>query len=117
MTKKILETVAEDSFITVGIEKDSNKKTFTKKFLSGYDAILYVQEHLTNGMVVNVKGNLLYSGSETVYIKKEIKSIFLSKAENADDFKAVFTQTILLDSNSIGKNDKEKNTIGLSAYV
>lgn len=115
--ESIIETVGENCFVTVGIEKDENGKTFSKKFLSAYDAVEYVQEHLTDGTVINVKGNLTYSGTDKTYIKKEITSIFLSKVEDVADYKATFTQTILLDSSSIGKADKEKNTIGISAYV
>lgn len=119
----ILETVADSCFVTLGIEKDAKGKTFVKKFLSAYDAVEYLQEHLTEDMTVNVKGKISYSGEERTYIKKEITSIFLSKIEEKDgfdpavDFKATFTQTILLDSASIGKLDKEKNTIDISAFV
>ena len=71
-----------------------------------------------DGMIVNVKGNIGYSEYEdNVSVKKEITSIVLSKVEDEADFKTTFTQTILLDSNSIGKKDEEKNTIALSAYV
>ena len=60
-------------------------------------------------MIVNVKGNIGYSEYEdNVSVKKEITSIVLSKVEDEADFKATFTQTILLDSNSIGKKDEEK---------
>lgn len=113
----ILETVADSCFIKVGIEKDAKGKTFTKKFLSAYDAIEYIQQHLTDGVVVNVKGNLKYQYyNENVSVKKEINSIFLSKAE-ATDYKAVFTQTILCDSTTVGKADKEKATFPITAYV
>ena len=52
--ENIIETIAESSFITVGIEKDSKGKTFVKKFISGYDAVEYIKEHLENGVVLNV---------------------------------------------------------------
>ena len=114
----LLDTIADTSFITVGVEKDVKGKTVYKKFLSAYDAVEYLNEHLEDGMIVNVKGNIGYSEyEENVSVKKEITSIVLSKVEDEADFKATFTQTILLDSNSIGKKDEEKNTITLSAYV
>ena len=114
----LLDTIADTSFITVGVEKDVKGKTVYKKFLSAYDAVEYLNEHLEDGMIVNVKGNIGYSEyEENVSVKKEITSIVLSKVEDEADFKATFTQTILLDSNSIGKKDEEKNTIALSAYV
>ena len=77
----ILESVGDLCFIKVGLEKDRNGKTFEKKFLSPYDVIAYVKENLEDGMIVNVKGNLKYSTyNETTQVKKEINSIFLSKA-------------------------------------
>ena len=114
----LLDTIADTSFITVGVEKDVKGKTVYKKFLSAYDAVEYLNENLADGMIVNVKGNIGYSEYEdNVSVKKEITSIVLSKVEDEADFKATFTQTILLDSNSIGKKNEEKNTITLSAYV
>lgn len=114
----LLDTIADTSFITVGVEKDVKGKTVYKRFLSAYDAVEYLNEHLEDGMIVNVKGNIGYSEYEdNVTVKKEITSIVLSKVEDEADFKATFTQTILLDFDSIGKKDLEKNTIALNAYV
>ncbi len=141
----LLDTIADTSFITVGVEKDVKDKTVYKKFLSAYDAVEYLNEHLEDGMIVNVKGNIGYSEyDENISVKKDITSIVLSKAESEyekiheaetkkaeeqddrdfkfteleDFFKAKFTQMILLDSKSIGKKkDKEKGTILLDVYV
>lgn len=114
----LLDTLSDSSFITVGVEKDIKGKTVYKKFLSAYDAVEYLSEHLDDGTIVNVKGNLKYSEYEdNVNVKKEITSIVLSKVENESDFKATFSQTILIDAASVGKEDTEKNTVNLSAYV
>lgn len=116
--EELLDTIADTSFITVGVEKDVKGKTVYKKFLSAYDAVEYLNDHLEDGMIVNVKGNIGYSEYEdNVTVKKEITSIVLSKVEDESDFKATFTQTILLDFDSIGKKDPEKNTMTLNAYV
>ena len=116
--EELLDTIADTSFITVGVEKDVKGKTVYKKFLSAYDAVEYLNEHLEDGMIVNVKGNIGYSEYEdNVTVKKEITSIVLSKVEDEADFKATFTQTILIAFDSIGKKDPEKNTIALNAYV
>ena len=62
----ILETIGNGCFITVGLETTTKgNKTFYKKFLSAYDAIVYIQEHLTEDMTVNVKGKLKYSMYKT----------------------------------------------------
>lgn len=111
------EDIGDLCFITVGLEKTKDDKTYYKKFLSAYDAILYVKEHLTEGTVINVKGNLkyqLYNGA--VIVKKEIKSIALSSADK-DKYRANFTQTILLDKYSIGNLDKEKGVVPIEAKV
>ena len=56
----ILETVAESCFIKVAIETDKNNELYVQKFLSAYDAVLYIQEHLTEDMVLDIRGNLKY---------------------------------------------------------
>ena len=51
LDENITEQVGNQCFITVGLEKDAKDKTFSKKFLSSYDAIEYIKEHLTDGTV------------------------------------------------------------------
>ncbi len=114
----LLDTIADSSFLTVGVEKDVKEKTVYKKFLTAYDAVEYLSDHLEDGMIVNVKGNIGYSEYDgNVSVKKEITSIVLSKVEDEADFKATFTQAILVDSKSVGKKDEEKGTMTLDAYV
>lgn len=116
--ESILESIGDMCFITVGLEKDKKGNTFPKKFLSAYDAIEYVKEHLENGMIINVKGNLKYSKfQDNIQIKKEVTSIFLSKADDKSKYAAKFTQTILLCKDSIGKPDKEKGVIPIYGTV
>lgn len=116
--ESILETVGKNCFITVGLEKDTKDKTFSKDFLSAYDAIAYIKDNLEDGMVVNVKGDLKYSTyNENVQIKKEVTSIFLSKAEDESKYRATFTQTILVDGDSVQKPNAEKGVIPIDAYV
>ena len=111
------DSIGEMCFITVGIEKDDKGNTIYKKFLTGYDAIQYINDNLENETVVNVKGNLKYQQyNDQITVKKEIKSIALSKATE-DKFKATFTQTLLLESDAIGKPDKETRTIPITGLV
>ena len=118
--EEILKTVNENNFIKVGLEKyeeDGKEKTLIKKFLSAYDAIDYISEHLGDGMVVNVKGNIRYSMyNDETQMRREITSIFLSKATE-EKFKAGFTQTILIDKDSVSKLDKETNEYLIHAKV
>lgn len=118
LDESLYDSISDSSFLTVGVEKDVKEKTVYKKFLTAYDAVDYLNEHLEDGMVVNVKGAFGYGEyEENVSTKKDITSIVLSKVEDEKDFKATFSQTILVDSKSIGKKNEEKNTIELSAYV
>lgn len=116
--ESLLDSIADSSFLTVGVEKDVKGKTVYKKFLTAYDAVEYLNEHLEDGVVVNVKGNIGYSEYDgNVSVKKDITSIVLSKVEEEEDFKSTFSQTILVDSKSIGKKNEEKGTMTLDAYV
>ena len=120
----ILSTVGNDQFYCVGLERiaegENKGKTFYKNFLSTYDAIAYIKEHIVNGMIVRVTGDLNYSEYQgNVQVKKNIKSIVLSSAESEHDFKATFRQSILIDKESVSlKNiDKDKGIMYVDAKV
>lgn len=116
----VLESVGDMCFLTVGLEKTAAGKTYYKKFLSAYDAIAYVNEHLEDGMVVNVKGRLQYSiYNDTVQVRKTIQSIALSNADDPSKYAARFTQSILIDKDSASlKNiDKDKGVMYVDARV
>jgi hypothetical protein len=118
LDEDMFEEIGDNCFITVGLEKDKKDNTFYKKFLSEYDAIEYIQEHLEDGMIVNVKGNLIYSEyNGYTQVKKTITSIALSKVTEEKDFRATFQQTLLLDKDSIQKYDSEKNAFPIECYV
>ena len=117
---EVLEEIGDLSFLTVGLEKTSEGKTFYKKFLSAYDAIAYIKEHLTDDMIINVRGNLKYSTyNDNVQVRKNITSIVLSKVEDSTNFKATFTQTVLIDKDSASlKNiNKDKGVMYVDTRV
>lgn len=117
LDESLFDVIGDMCFITVGIEKDEKNNTVYKKFLSGYDAIQYISDNLDDETIVNVKGNLKYQiYNDAVSVKKEITSVALSKATE-DKFKAGFTQTLLLESDAIGKVDKETRTIPITGLV
>lgn len=116
----ILEKIGDLSFITVGLEKTDKGKTFYNKFLSAYDAIAYIKEHISEDTVVNVRGNLKYSEyQDKTQVRKNITSIVLSKVSDPADYKAHFTQSIIIDSESASlKNiDKDKGVMFVDAIV
>lgn len=117
---EVLEDISDMSFLTVGLEKTNADKTYYKKFLSAYDAIAYIKDHLREDMTICVRGNLKYSEyNGNVQVRKNITSIALSKAEDSSKYKAAFTQTILLDKDSASlKNiDKDKGVMFVDARV
>ena len=116
----VLEEIGELSFITIGLETTDKGKTFYNKFLSEYDAIAYVKEHLTEDMVVNVRGNLKYSTyNDVTQVRKTITSIALSKVDDPSNYKATFTQSILIDKDSASLKDidKDKGIMFVNAKV
>lgn len=119
LDESILDEVGDLCFIKVGIEKTSEGNTFVKRFLSEYDAIKYVSEHLTSDMTISVRGRLTYGyWDNNLRIEKNITSIYVTEAEPAD-FKATFTQSILIDkdSASMKEYDKDKNVVYVNAKV
>lgn len=118
--ESVLEEIGDGSFLTVGLEKTTAGKTYYKKFLSAYDAIAYIQEHLTDGTVVNIRGRLQYSiYNDVTQVRKTIQSIVLSSVDEPSKYRANFTQSILLDkeSASIKKIDKDKGVMYVDARV
>ena len=114
----ILESVGDLCFLTVGLEKDKSGKVYYKKFLTPYDMIVYINENLEDGMVINVKGNLKYSTyNDNVQVKKEINSVVLSKVDDSSKYAARFTQTMLLTKDSVGKADKDTGVLPIYAKV
>lgn len=117
--ESILEDIGDLCFMTVGLEKTDKDKTFYKKFLSPYDMIAYINEHLEDGTVVNVSGQLRYTVyNGNIQCRKEINSIALSSA-TPDKYHATFTQTMLIDKDSCTKDslDKDKSVLMIDAYV
>ena len=118
--ESVLEEIGDMSYFVVGLEKTDKDKVYYKKFLSAYDGIAYIKEHLTEDMVINVKGRLAYSTyNDNVQVRKNITSIVLSKVEDSANFKATFTQSILIDKDSASlKNiDKAKGVMFVDAKV
>ena len=109
--ESVLETIGDLCFITIGLEKTNEGKTFYKKFLSAYDAIQYIKEHLEEGMVVNVKGSIKYSSyNGKTQTKKNITSIALSKVDSENKYVAKFSQSVLIDKDSASLKEIDKIT-------
>lgn len=114
----IIKDIGEQCFIRIGLEKDIKGNTVINKFMSPYDAIAYLEEHLAQDMYITVSGSLEYSVYEgETQVKKRIQSVYLVKDEENNPPKAKFTQTFLLHKDFLGKVDTEKNSISANGYV
>lgn len=107
LDESILEDVGNLCFIRIGIERDKEGKVVEKRFLTDYDAINYLSDTLKDGTEIKVKGQLKYSiYNDAIQVTKQINSIFLKT--DKDTPIAMFTQTMLLNKDSVGKLDKDK---------
>ena len=121
--ENILESIGDRSFIVVGLEFTDKKKVFYKKFLSAYDAIPYIEQALdalSDDAVIKVRGSLKYSlYNDVTQVNKQITQIYIDTKSKEEDFTAKFVQSILVDSDSIDKNeiDKERGLVYINARV
>lgn len=107
LDESILEDVGNLCFIRIGIERDKDGKVVEKRFLTDYDAINYLSDTLKDGTEIKVKGQLKYSiYNDAIQVTKQINSISLKT--DKDTPIAMFTQTMLLNKDSVGKFDKDK---------
>lgn len=117
---ELIEKVVNSALVTVGVERTTEGKVHQKKFLSAYDAIKYAHEYLRDGAMVKVWGKLEYSLYEdNVSIRKTIAGIVLVDDPDAQEPYANFTQSILVDKDSVGKDsyDKDKGVMYVDARV
>lgn len=124
MKESILKEVSNFNFYTCALELDTEGKLVYKNFLSAYDMIEYVNDHLNDGDVVSISGNIRYDRYNGKTTRKlEPKKIIKSFVEKKDDFSenkyfyAHFNQTIIFNKDSIGDYNKDTREIEINAYV
>lgn len=114
----LLKDVGRRCFYTVAIEQDTKGNLVYMNFLSQYDMIQYLSEHLEDGMTVSVSGDLSYQEyNGNLNVQKDIRRITLIKDLNPDNYRATFMQSILVDKDSKGEVDKEKEVLYVDAYI
>ena len=117
-----IKDLGDNCFIEVALEKDVNDKLIHKKFLSEYDAVEYISEHLKNGQKVYVTGQLRYSlYNDKVQVNKSIRKIVAiqENENNKDNRRADFRQTVLLtkDSANASNINRDKGILYIDGYV
>lgn len=134
LNETIIESQADFKVHKVGIERDENGRVIVKKFLSPMDMHDYLKEHLKDGMEISVRGSFAFSEYKGDTQRKfQIQNIFVpfeekEKDENGKEtgkilpteYKATFTQTILLDDESFKKitpADSKEGEVTVSAYA
>ena len=127
---QVLEQVADYALYKIALEKDKEGKLITKKFVSQYDAINYLKEHLEDGMNVVIGAEAKYSlYNDDVQRQFEIKTLALDegytdkkkvKHEHRDPA-ARLSQTYLIEEDSISENYEEEleenGVTTINAYV
>ena len=119
--EEIIETIADMKLFKAGVSKKEDGSIEYVKFLHPYDFISHLEQHMVDGEVYVVRGELQYQEyNGELKINKNITSVTLAKEEIANDteaHEAKFSTTILTDNNFLGKPDKETMTVIIDAYV
>lgn len=116
----ILKTISSDSFVTFNIEKDADGKFISKRFLAKEDGVKYLQSVLTDGMVLNVSGDISFrvdNNNQTLFTLN-IKRIYLNEKENPT-LRSNFVLTVLADVNTYdsASSADENGLVNLNCYV
>lgn len=116
--EEVINNVGRMCFYTAAIEEDTKGKLVYMNFLSQYDMIQYLSEHVEDGMVLSISGNLSYQEyNGNINAQKEITKVVLVREPNEDNYRATFMQTILVDKDSKQDVDKDKEVLYVDAYV
>lgn len=119
--ENILENIADRSFVKVRLEKDADGKLIEKKFLSEFDAITYMADHLKDGQQVYIGGDVEYRHYNG-QIQRSFNMTTVALDENEDrEPSAQLSQTYLIDSTSVDRDWEdqleEKKQLVVNAYV
>lgn len=105
--EKVIEPLADWSFTHIQIEKDKDGKLIDKKFLSPLDAIVYLSEHLKNGMDIRVSGTVEYQEYNGEVQRSYNASRISLNSPNKDGevrHYARIRQTYLVDDKALAKD-------------
>ena len=116
----ILKTVSNESMTIIAIENDTNNKLINKSFLSKEDAVKYLQATLTDGMVLNVLGEIVFRVDDNGHtlFNFNIKRIYLNTHENPI-LKANFTMSVITEKDGFDSAQEidENGFVGMDCFV
>lgn len=118
--ESVLKNIAQDSFVIFNIEKDADNKFISKRFLSKEDGVKYLQSVLTDGMVLNVTGDISFrvdNEGKTLFTLN-VKRIYLNDRENPT-LRSNFILSILTDVDSYdsASTPDDNGLLDLNCYV
>ena len=116
LTEKDFETISPTDVINTYIEKGSDGKAINKKFISAYDAIEYIKEHITDKSVVHISGHMEYRPSSedgTEWYTSHIIDSISVKEEERLIYRATAKIVVLTDKDTMGNPNVEEKTVPL----
>lgn len=114
-TEEDFKTINPQNVIRVSLEKDEKGISIQKRFISMYDAIEYIKDHLKDKDPVRVSGHIEYTPSEDGqdwYVRHVLDYIGIRQEEYLHPC-AYADIMVLVDENTIGKPNVEEKTIPL----
>lgn len=124
----VLEKVSNASLLRASLEKDETGKRITKEFLSEIDFEEYLQEHLHDGQLVTLTGEVEYSEYQgEVQRRFNLRNIYMAESYEKDGEtveptqESLLYQTYILDNDSVSRRaNKELDDNGqtvINAFV
>lgn len=118
---KILDTISPNDYILVGLERatyaNGEPYTIYRRFLSAYEAVNYIYEHLQDKMELKVSGKIEYSigVNGVIYENKMINRIYLVNDTTKQDHYCTFSERVLCTSATFA-NAEENGYYTLPVY-
>lgn len=108
------ENINKASFIDISVEKDSNGKNISKMFITPYDAIEYLKEHLVDKMPIVVRGHIEYRlNNSDEWVASHIIDNISTKNEEFLQPKTALNLMVLVDKDTLGKPNLEEKNVPL----
>lgn len=110
-----LEDVSPRDYILVGLERATNAEghtyTIYKRFLSAYDAVNYIYEHIKDKMELKISGDITYTVGKNgeIYENKSIKKIILAynnENEGQKEHYCTFSERVFCTAQTFSQAEK-----------